>query len=431
MNRLDYDIAFPLSRMLARDVAPRSRLSGIVWSADFFSGAYRRGGLPVGLEEAVSASRASEALMVGADGVYRAFGIDAPPVVDGVGLDIRGRHSSEYPSTDDISNAAYWPRFSGVASAANDFDLGAVTLTTVTEIVGTDVCGIAGPASGYRPSYPDAGDYVAIGLIARGTRRYVIFGAAAGDDAYIVFDTQTGTITNSFGSATGRDAAATEIADGVWLVSIEATFAGSSSCLMRIQSSPGASQNSVNPSFVLDGMTLIGGAFAFVPGSVVPPVMLSSGNNSVTRDATDISVPGFDALAATCGLAGGFRIATTIDLSHLSDPGVRCLFAAGDGMADHIRMEITATGTVKATVRNASHDDLVLETGAFTMAGEKTVTLTASSGGWALEATGVSGDSDAGSYTMPPLNMLRHGSRFGDSDYLNGVVKQSRIERVG
>ncbi len=430
MNRVDYDIVFPLSRTLACDVVPPPRLSRAVWSADFSSGVYSRGGLPVDLEEAVSVSRASEALMAGADGVYRTFGIDVPPVVAGVGLDIRGRHTSAYPSTDDISNVTYWPRFSGVASAVNDFDLGAVTLVTVTEIVGTDVCGIAGPAFGYRPSYPDTGDYVAIGLIARGTRRYVIFGAAAGDDAYIVFDTQTGTITNSFGSATGRDAAVAEIADGVWLVSIKATFAGSSSCLMRIQSSPGASQNSVNPSFPLDGSTLIGGAFAFVPGSIVPPVMLSSGNNSVIRDATDISVPGFDALAATCGLAGGFRIATTIDLSHLSEPSARCLLALGEGVADHIRIEITALDTVKATIRHASHDDLVLETGAFGTAGEKTITLDALNGGWALEATGVTGDGDAGSYTMPPLNMLCLGSRFGDSDYLNGVLKQSQIDKI-
>jgi hypothetical protein len=147
-----------------------------------------------------------------------------------------------------------------------------------------------------------------------------------------------------------------------------------------------------------------------------------------TREKTTITDPDFAALAAKYSLSDGFKIDVTFTLSRLSDNAPRCLFALGDGADDSIWAEISSANTVKMYLRNGATNELVIETGAFTTTGEKTVTLTAKNEAWALAASGVAGAGDAGSYTIPALTTLRFGSRFGDADYCNGVLKSFGLQ---
>ena len=433
MNRIDRDISFPLTRMLANDFAPEDAEP---LSVDFSAGIFVREGRRTALSDAISTTRSGDALMAAADGSYRTFDANEPPFMTGVGLDVYRQIAPLLHSSADLPNGSYWTVSNGSAvknAAAPD---GTTNATTFTEDASNGYHGFVGNTPN-RPTGVAGTRYTSYACVGKNqTRRYVVLWWGSGSDGILAtLDTQTGTLTECV--VTGGDYTIHDygIEDAgvswrVWMTGSKATpYPGGGVIIPVLRGATASSGNGAAPTYPGDGSTIVLWDLNIVAADFPPPPH-PTGASLTPRYATTVTDPDFTALVSACGLDSGFRISTRIAFERLSDSAERCIWAAGADADNHTRLELTVGNTARFKLRKAGVDVTVLESEAFVATGDKDIAVTVQDGAWVLTASGVGGDADSGVYGLPALTELRYGSNFGDADYLNGTMRSLVLGRV-
>ena len=420
MNRIERDIAFPLSRALARTLSWGS-VSGPVWSANFVTGAYARNGGAAGLAEVVSVLRGSDAIMAGGDDAYQIFPPDTAAVISGAGLDVYGPFSGLLANGHDLSQSD-WSSTVGVQAFVETGET-AFGLFRPVRITG----------SGH---FYDRAEQVSDADISAGIPVQVDIFYRAGTSGSLaasfgvnttagpsVCDGPVGDLSpgqqNQGAVSIGSDVL---LGDGVTR-HLTVTYTPNATGKLAFGVGPGTSVSGTN-------VTILG-ADAHV-GSFNVPFLSYGAPAPVSRDASGISIPDFAGLAAAAGLQNGFRGTDSFLLTRLGGTSSRCLWGRGQDTDNCVKLEVTTADKLRLTIRNAGVDQLVLETAdAFMSSGEKTATYVVKDGAISLEAAELTGATSSASLDMPILTNASIGSLFGTTDFFNGTLLASDIDMTG
>ena len=389
-----------------------------VLALDPYNTRYYRAGAQRSVSDALSTDWAGGGLILGADGAYQSFAANQAPVLSGVGLDIWGQAVNGLSAPEDFTDPA-WAQQGGATTQADQAVApdGTMTMDKVTEGVGLG-----------------QGIQYAQNISAVAGQYFVVSVHVKSDDlpfARLSCNSPLGAKYGYFDLATGAKGSTntvsgiTPLTNGIYRVSMLTgpyTSGTPAIYLVFVRSDQGAT----NPR----STETADGSVAYVWGAMTVDDDIPMPYASGTRYATNVTDPDFAAIASAYGLSSGLKIGANISLDRLSDPADRCVWSLGADADNCIRVDVTTTNTARLTVRASAVDVLTLETTAFGATGDKAITATLKDGAWALEATGVTGDSDAGTYGLPTLSSFRYGSKFGNSAYLNGDLNNLVLGRA-
>lgn len=404
-------------------------------SIDPYAGRYFRDGGRKSVSDALSTSWSGGGFVIGASGNLESFGANEAPALSGVGISLYRHITPLLYYSADMSVGAYWTASNGSSVKNASAPDGTTNATTFTENTSNSFHGFVGN-TGNRLAGAAGTKYTAYASVSKvQTRRYVILWWGSGTDGIIAtLDTQTGTITEC--TVTGGDYTADECgvedigtAWRVWTTGSKATGYSGGVIIPLLRGTTASTGNGPAPSYVGDGSTIVAWDCNLVAADFVPPPN-PTGASLTPRYATTVTDPDFASLVSAYGLDSGFKTGASVALDRLSDSAARCVWAAGADADNCARLDISPSNTAKFTLRKAASDVLVLESGAFTATGDKDIAVTAKDGAWTLTATGVAGDTDAGTYGLPTLSGFRYGSQFGDAAYLNGTMKNLVLGRA-
>ena len=400
-----------------RSLQSTYRIPAPVLAIDPYNTRYFRAGAQRSVSDALSTDWAGGGLILGADGAYQSFAANQAPVLSGVGLDVFQVVTDRVA---DPSDFTAWTAYNVVVTANSilgpDGETYADAVLENSASTGQFIYNSHTCSTGLNT-------FVTVVRRKAGTRHLQLrpVGLGAGK-AYANFDFDTGTV----GSTGGTEFVSAEmkpLSGGYYKITLTGNYAVAPTGYHNhfIQSSTDAEA----PSYLGDGTS----GFDFWWGQSAA-IGIDFPITSGTRYGTNVTDSDFAALASAYGLNSGLKIGASISLDRLSDPADRCVWSLGADADNCIRVDVTTTNTARLTVRASAVDVLTLETTAFGATGDKAITATLKDGAWALEATGVTGDSDAGTYGLPTLSSFRYGSKFGNSAYLNGDLNNLVLGRA-
>lgn len=170
---------------------------------------------------------------------------------------------------------------------------------------------------------------------------------------------------------------------------------------------------------------------AWVSASSPAPTLFASDIRAVqgTRPSNSQPepFPGWEAAGLDDAMAGK----AVVNIDRLNASAAR--FIAGAGVdADNLwKLIFDTDNRFKMIVRKSGVDEVTLQTGAVVSTGDKTIEWQAKPGDYAIAATGVAGDTDSYSATLPAgATTLRVGSNFGVINPFNGWISEIQIARA-
>ena len=392
------------------------RLSSPVLAIDPYNTRYFRAGSPRSVSDALSTDWAGGGLILGADGAYQSFSANQAPVLSGVGLDVWKNFTNGFADPEDFTTAS-WTKNGGatvIADAAPAPD-GTTTMDKIVEGSGAGSIAQVNQAVTHTTGVKK----LAMAHVKAAELDWFKIGFSSALGSGVAFFDLTngvvGTTSNlvSYGMV--------PLADGSYICYAITSPTGSGS--YPIYLGFGATDN-----FAPHTGDGVSGGYLWGTMAVDSAIRLPYA--PATRYAINATDPDFAALASAYGLSSGLKIGASISLDRLSDPADRCVWSLGADADNCARIDVTTSNTAKFTLRASASDVLTMETTAFGSTGDKAITATLKDGAWALEATGVTGDSDAGSYGLPTLSSFRYGSKFGNSAYLNGDLNNLVLGRA-
>jgi hypothetical protein len=179
------------------------------------------------------------------------------------------------------------------------------------------------------------------------------------------------------------------------------------------------------PSYADDGSS---GIFLWGAGSIASKFRtpyVAAGNAVATRYASDVRLADMSWLG---GLASGFTVLTTVNLSHVGDGVARCILNFSDGSAaSELRLGLSAAGPLTLTAVAGGATQASLPLGVSPTTGRCKVATNFIGGAWYIvDGTGNQAMSATG--TLPStLTELRIGQSQSSDSYFNDIIEQIQI----
>ena len=220
----------------------------------------------------------------------------------------------------------------------------------------------------------------------------------------------------------------TPVAEGIWRVSAFGTAPATNSNCGVIQTPTNQAR-----AFRICGYQIFAGSAgtdALVPGS--------ADTGGGTLNASDVRAvqgvrpsdsapepfPGFEA----AGLDAGFVVSARVVIGRLGAAAARAIAVAGADADNAVKLIFDTDNRFRLIVRKAGVNEVVLETSAAGAAGTYDLTFAAMPGAYALDATGLTGDTEATVEALPSgMTTLRIGSDFSNATPFNGWIEELQI----